>query len=275
MSFSYITFRLKIFAVLLIAVIITGVFGFMYTEDLAFTDSVYFTIVTVATVGYGDIHPLTTRGKILAITLIIIGVGTFLGVVANATELILSKREREIRLEKLNIIIGVFFSEAGTKILTYFMDYDPEIEDISRRLKITTEWSDKDFLNADKFIRTHPYNIDKDKADFQELHRFLQEKSNLFLRLMENQNLLEHESFTDLLRAILHLKEELLSRDTLEGLPDTDYKHMSGDIKRVYSLLVPQWLDYMSYLKNNYPYLFSLAVRMNPFDMQRSPLVRS
>jgi hypothetical protein len=107
------------------------------------------------------------------------------------------------------------------------------------------------------------------------LRDFLQEKSNLFLRLLENQNLLEHESFTDLLRAILHFKEELLCRDNLENLPDTDYTHMAGDIKRAYSMLVPQWLDYMYYLKNNYPYLFSLAVRMNPFNTQRSPVVMS
>jgi len=95
------------------------------------------------------------------------------------------------------------------------------------------------------------------------------------LRLMENQNLLEHESFTDLLRAVLHLKEELLCREDLDNLPDTDYTHMAGDIKRAYSMLVPQWLDYMRYLNKNYPYLFSLAVRMNPFNTQRSPVVMS
>ena len=275
MAFNAIGFRLKIFVALLIAVMITGSFGFMYIENLSFPDAVYFTVVTVATVGYGDIHPVTDAGKLLAIILIITGVSTFLGVVANATELLLSQREKEIRMEKLNIIIGVFFSEAGTKLLTYFINYDPEIDEISRKLAITSEWSDKEFLTADKLITTHGYNIDKNKVDFEGLHHFLQDKSNLFLRLMENQNLLEHESFTDLLRAILHLKEELLSRDSLTGLPDTDYIHMSGDIKRVYGILTPQWLNYMRYLKNSYPYLFSLAARMNPFNLQRSPVVMS
>ena len=275
MAFNDIGFRLKIFVALLIAVMLAGSFGFMYTENLSFPDAVYFTIVTVATVGYGDIHPVTSSGKLLAIILIVTGVSTFLGVVANATELLLSQREKEIRMEKLNIIIGVFFSEAGTKLLTYFINYDPEIEEISRKLAITGEWSEKEFLNADILIRTHGYKIDKNKVDFEGLHHFLQDKSNLFLRLMENQNLLEHESFTDLLRAILHLKEELLSRDNFTDLPDTDYIHMSGDIKRVYGILTPQWLNYMRYLKNSYPYLFSLAARMNPFNLQRSPVVMS
>ena len=275
MAFNAIGFRLKIFVALMIAVMVTGSFGFMYTENLSFPDAVYFTVVTVATVGYGDIHPVTAAGKLLAIILIITGVSTFLGVVANATELLLSQREKEIRMEKLNIIIGVFFSEAGTKLLTHFINYDPEIEEISRKLAITSEWSDKEFFTADKLISIHGYNIDKNKVDFEGLHHFLQEKSNLFLRLMENQNLLEHESFTDLLRAILHLKEELLSRNSFTGLPDTDYIQMSGDIKRVYGILTPQWLNYMRYLKKSYPYLFSLAARMNPFNLQRSPVVMS
>lgn len=272
---SNIGFRLKFFIASLIAVMLTGTFGFMITEKLSFSDSIYFTVVTVATVGYGDIHPVTAEGKILAIILIVTGVSTFLGVIANATELLLNKREKEIRLEKLNIIIGVFFSEAGTKLLTYFIDYDPEIENISRNLTINADWTEKEFLTASKHIKRHGHDVDKNRVDFKVLRDFLQEKSNLFLRLLENQNLLEHESFTNLLRAILHFKEELLCREDLENLPDTDYTHMAGDIKRAYSMLVPQWLDYMYYLKNNYPYLFSLAVRMNPFNTQRSPVVMS
>lgn len=275
MAFSDIGFRLKILVALMIAVIITGSFGFMYIENLSFRDAVYFTVATVTTVGYGDIYPVTAAGKLLAVILIITGVGTFLGVVANATELLLSQREKEIRMEKLNIIIGVFFSEAGTKLLTYFIDYDPEVENISRNLSLKVDWTENEFLAADKHIRKYGHVIDKNRVDFKVLRDFLQEKSNLFLRLMENQNLLEHESFTDLLRAILHLKEELLCREDLDNLPDTDYTHMAGDIKRAYSMLVPQWLDYMRYLSKNYPYLFSLAVRMNPFNTQRSPVVMS
>lgn len=268
-----ITFRLKIFVSILIAVMIAGVFGFMIIEGLSFSDAVYFSVVTVATVGYGDIHPVTNQGKVLAIILIITGVGTFLGVIANATDLLLNRREMEIRLEKLNIIIGVFFSEAGTKLLTEFSGYDQEIESIGRGLQITNEWSAREFSAAAQMIKKHRFEIDRSRIGIRELRDYMQEKSSLFLRLMENQNLLEHESFTNLLRAILHLKEELLCRPDLSDLPDTDIAHLAGDIKRVYGLLVPQWLDYMRYLKDNYPYLFSLAVRMNPFSTLRSPVV--
>ena len=92
--------------------------------------------------------------------------------------------------------------------------------------------------------------------------------------MLENPTLLEHESFTELLRAVFHLLEELVSRDTLSDLPDTDIDHLSGDIGRVYGLLVGEWLDYMQHLKNNYPYLFSLSMRTNPFDTSTSPVVK-
>jgi hypothetical protein len=47
------------------------------------------------------------------------------------------------------------------------------------------------------------------------------------------------------------------------------------DIKRAYGLLVDQWLVYMKHLKDNYPYLFSLAMRVNPFLQEPSPVVTS
>ena len=53
-----------------------------------------------------------------------------------------------------------------------------------------------------------------------------------------------------------------------KDLPETDYQHLSGDIKRAYILLISQWLNYMQHLQEDYPYLFSLAIRTNPFDPQ-------
>jgi hypothetical protein len=60
--------------------------------------------------------------------------------------------------------------------------------------------------------------------------------------------------------------EELAFRSDLSALTVPDQKHIAGDIKRAYLLLISEWVDYMKHLKNNYPYLFSLAMRTNPFD---------
>jgi len=45
-------------------------------------------------------------------------------------------------------------------------------------------------------------------------------------------------------------------------------------MNRVYSQLARQWLGYMEHLKGSYPYLYSLALRTNPFNRIASPVVR-
>lgn len=265
--------RLQFFMVLLFVVMVFGTVGFMIVEGLSFADAFYFSIVTVATVGYGDISPGTTAGRMLAILLILTGVGTFLGVVANTTEIFLSKRDKEIRMEKLNMVIGIFFTEIGSKLLIYFTGYDTKIGEITKDLMVTEDWSNRSFSMAEKNIKDYSPVLALQKAHLEKLHSFLMEKSNIFLRMLENQNLIEHESFTELLMALLHLKEELHHREFFNNLPDSDYEHLAIDINRVYLPLIRQWLDYMKHLKDNYPYLFSLAMRTNPFNKERTPVV--
>ena len=57
-------------------------------------------------------------------------------------------------------------------------------------------------------------------------------KSHFLIRLLENPNLLEHESFTELLRAVFHVDEELRSRKKISNLSANVLKYISGDIKR-------------------------------------------
>jgi len=267
-------FRLQIFLVLLLIVMLTGTFGFMKLEGLSLTDSIYFSVVTVATVGYGDITPKTEAGKFLALILIITGVGTFLGVVANSTDMLLNRREKEIRKEKLNMVIGVFFSEVGTDLMRICSSFDAGIDTMRNDLVVTNEWAENEFEAESKRLRNYDYKINSSMGDLSGMRNFIQSRGELILRLFENPYLLEHQSFTELLRAVLHLKEELLHRESLENLPAEDYKHLSGDIRRAYVLLVHEWLDYMKYLKKNYPYLFSLALRTNPFDRNASVIVK-
>lgn len=187
---------------------------------------------------------------------------------------VLSAREKKSRMEKLNMVIGAFFSEVGTQLLTYLSDWDPKLANIRKDLMMTSDWSQEEFLDVSKLLKKYDYGIDIQRVDLEGLRKFLKEEINFLLRLLENPTLLEHESFTDLLWAVFHLAEELAARDDVKKLPDTDQKHLAGDIKRIYVLLVHQWLSYMGHLKNNFPYLFSLAMRTNPFDQEASPIVK-
>ena len=173
----------------------------------------------------------------------------------------------------MNMVIGLFFSEIGTRLLSYFSEFDPQLENIRKDLIVTTKWSDAEFASVMNRLRTHAYAIDIHRGKLTELRNFLRSKGDFLMRLLENPLLLEHEYFTDLLMAVFHLREEMLSRNDLKQLPDSDYAHLSVDIKRAYDLLIHHWIEYMKYLKADYPYLFSHAMRTNPFDPNASPIV--
>jgi len=187
---------------------------------------------------------------------------------------LLRYREKKVMLNKLNMVIGAFFSEVGRELLKKFSDFDTKSSEISHKLVITNESFEKEFLKICKSVENHTYNIDSKRGDLENIRNFLKEKRQFLLNLLGNPNLLEHESFTNLLWAVFHLTEELTLRKNLNGLPETDYQHLAGDMKRAYLLLIIEWLYYMKHLKTNYPYLFSLAVRTNPFDTNASVEVK-
>ncbi len=265
--------RLRFFIIAFLVTMMVGTVGFMFIEKLSFADAVYFSIVTVATVGYGDIHPSSQMGRFFAIILIIMGVGTFLGVIANVTEMMLNRREKQTKLRKMHMLIGVFFSEVGTKLIADFSSFDPTLHTIRDKLVITTNWTTKDFQAIREQIKGYRCSYDTDCADLKGLYQHLASKRDFLVRLLENPVLLEQESFTELLLAVFHLTEELSYRQNFTEMIESDKMHLAGDVKRVYQMLVEQWLFYLQYLQGHYPYLFSLAIRTNPFDKKANPVV--
>jgi hypothetical protein len=188
-------------------------------------------------------------------------------------EQVIKERERSVIRQKLNMVIGLFFSELGSELmrnLSAFLE-DPSV--LTERLKVTAHWSKRDFKGAAEFLKGYELRIDSRRSDLQSLKDYLMGKKMFILGLLENPNLLEHTAFTDLLWAVSHLLQELEARKSLDNLPDTDMNHLSGDIQRAFSYLLREWLVYMQHLKSDYPYLYSLAVRMNPMDPEACPEV--
>lgn len=188
-------------------------------------------------------------------------------------ERLLARREKQALLQKLNMVIGAFFSEVGNRLLSVFPVYFDDSNEFSRRLAITGNWTHADFKQAVSYATALDIQPNVLKVDLEELKRFLVEKRQFLLALLENPNLLEHERFTDLLWATLHLTEELEARGSLKGLPDADVKHIATDIQRVYRHLIVEWLCYVEHLKSKYPFLFSLVARTHPFQAHPSPVV--
>lgn len=179
---------------------------------------------------------------------------------------LLNRREKKSMLKKLNMVIGAFFSEAGTDIIRAFAEFDTEASNIQRMLIVQKDWSKTDFLKISAQLKKRDYFLEIKKSDISNLKKLLVEKRGFLLNLLQNPNLLEHQNFTTLLWALFHLTEELSARNELVNISESDAEHLANDLKRAYRLLLLQWLAYMKHLKNNYPYLFSLAMRTNPFD---------
>jgi voltage-gated potassium channel len=59
----------------LLIVIFAGTIGYRFIEGWPLVDSLYMTVTTISTVGYGEVHPLSTAGRIFSIFLILGGVG--------------------------------------------------------------------------------------------------------------------------------------------------------------------------------------------------------
>ena len=188
---------------------------------------------------------------------------------------LLNEREKRAMLKKMNMVVGVFFSEVGITFLKLLSVFDPQSGKLGVKLVVASKWSEQEFTMVKKYVKDYDCKIDINRSDLEGLRDFLVGERRFLLALLQNPNLLEHESFTDLLWAVTHLTEELSHRKDLRTLPDADYEHLSGDIKRAYIMLITEWLGYMEHLKESYPYLFSLAVRTNPFDPAVSPVVDS
>jgi len=242
------------FAIELAAVLIVLSAVLYFSHYLIFRDSHHIFLYLV-----GDIAFLPI--EVLLVTIII--------------DRLLKRREKEAMMTKMNMVIGTFFSEVGTRLLKDISAADTNIQDVARDVLLNTDWSARGVAKKKKALSSYTPQLDLTDFDLMDMKRFLVDRRDFFLRLLENPNLLEHERFTDLLWAVFHLMDELSHRGQFNDLPVSDTAHLAGDMRRAYSAAMVQWVDYMKHLNDQYPYLFSLAIRSNPFDPKASIVVTS
>jgi hypothetical protein len=238
---------------IIIAAIFLGISAVLYLiEYLIFNDIHFLTITLVSALAYLPLE-------------------VFLVVVV--IERLLVRREKQTLMEKLNMLVGGFFSEVGNDLIRNLHDYFGSDERSHRRFAVDSQWNHSDFCNAMAFAHDLKLESIPASSDLEVLREFLKRKRPFLLSLLQNPNLLEHDQFTDLLWATTHVDEELEIRTSMANLPENDLKHVSIDIERMFGHLMAQWLAYAEHLKLNYPYLFSLVSRTHPFQEKSSPTV--
>jgi voltage-gated potassium channel len=194
--------KLKIFLALFFLIVAAGTIGFMRLEGLAFTESFYFNIATMSTAGYDGVHAHSPISRMFTVLLIVAGGSAFLGVIANSTELVILKRDSYNRMRKVNMVLGVFFSEVGDHLLGLFSKHHKEVRAIREPLSVTPGWTREQFAEARKKVAIAKPAVDSAEMDLMELSRFLKDKREFLVGLIENPVLVEHEGFSESLLAV-------------------------------------------------------------------------
>jgi len=89
-----------------IGIIIFGTFVYHYLEGWNYIDSLYFCVITLTTVGYGDFSPQTDEGKLFTIFYIILGLGIILGFINTVHNHYRDEKLNKIKERKKRTIIS-------------------------------------------------------------------------------------------------------------------------------------------------------------------------
>ncbi len=84
------TYRLITPFIILFIIIICGIAGYMIIEDASMLDSLFMTTISITTVGYGEVVPLSEGGKVFTIILLIVSWGTFAFAVTRITQFVVN-----------------------------------------------------------------------------------------------------------------------------------------------------------------------------------------
>jgi len=121
---------------LLVAVIAIGITGYSIIEDFSFTDAFFMTIITVATVGFKEVHPLSTAGMYFTVFLIITSFGIFAYAVSTLTRYVIGgaighyykNRKVRNRIQQLkNHVIVCGYGRNGSQAVAELIDHNVPI----------------------------------------------------------------------------------------------------------------------------------------------------
>ena len=131
--------------ILLALIFFIGIFGYLFyasePEVETFGDGIWWALVTITTVGYGDITPLTTLGRVVAGLLMLLG----LGLIATITAIVSAKfiqnyvdghtnddvleklKELETEIEKIE--------ELEDNVLGKLKELETEVDELNRKIQ--------------------------------------------------------------------------------------------------------------------------------------------
>lgn len=184
---------------------------------------------------------------------------------------ILEKREKAHMIEKLNMLVRLFYTKVGQDLLNIFVSSDAGIQNVRKACEIDMKTYEMDFRSAENAIEDHEHEVDMAKIDLNHLKSVLDDQENFLVNMISSPVLVEYDTFSDLLLSLFHLREELNMKLIPENQLDMKahhVEHLKVDINRAYRHLALEWVNYMKYLKDHYPFLYVTAITKNPYDIR-------
>ena len=155
------------------------------------------------------------------------------------------------------MLVGIFFTEVGGKLMHLIIDSDKDAKNYITNFE--------DLNNIKKCLNEYDYKVDMNNIDLCSIKNILLENNNLFVTLISNENVFQHQIFTDLLMSVVHLRDEIIFMEKDDNL-ELNINHLENDVIRVYKNISIQWISYLEYLNKSYPFLYNNAIRVNPFE---------
>lgn len=128
--------RLRIAALLLGGVVCLGSAGFMWIEGYSLLEAVYMTVITVSTVGFGEVRDLSPSGMLFTALLIVSSIGTFTFAATAVTQFFIegdyrerlrAKRIQRIMNDMNNHVIVCGYGRVGEKAVQELRDHSHEV----------------------------------------------------------------------------------------------------------------------------------------------------
>lgn len=125
--------KLFIGVFLISLILVLGILGFIIIEGYTFVESFYMTIITISTVGYGEVRPLSENGRLFASFLIITNIAIFTYGVSIVSSFIIEGDFRNMlqdiniqrKINKLsNHVIVCGFGRYGSEIAAHFQQHN-------------------------------------------------------------------------------------------------------------------------------------------------------
>lgn len=140
---------------LLLSVIFIGVVGYMFLSELSFIDALYMTIITMSTVGFGEVTALSSEARLFTVFLILMSVAIFGYAISVFTEILVSgqfvqqlkmkKVQRDIKSLKNHVIV-CGYGRNGRQAIETLKDFKREVVVIEQDKELIKELENKKTL---------------------------------------------------------------------------------------------------------------------------------